>query len=139
MPDPRSATRIRLTLLVLAIAGLGTVAHTASSPLVSKGAALLCFFLLIAAYFFPGKTPSGTVDDDSEDYDADGSQSWAARIAWAAWMSIAAMACFAIAQLAEALNPGLKLSFRALGVVSLIVAAYKLFFGRRGRNTDIDI
>ena len=138
MPDPRRTTLIRLTFAACAVAIFATVAEVASSSAVRKSAVVLCFVTLAVAYFLPGK-PSSAAGDSNFDDDSNDRQSLLARLAWAAWMSIAAAACFAISQLAEALTPALQLPFRVLGSGLLIVAAYKLFFGRRGKNTDIDL
>ena len=139
MPDPRRATRARLTFLLCAMAVLATVAEVASTPLIRKLAVVGCFVLLAGICLLPGKSSSVAVDSTSDNEDPDGRQSLLARLGWAVWMSIAAAACFGIGQLAGALLPPLQLPFRILGVVLLVVAAYKLVFGRRSNNTDIDI
>ena len=139
MPDPRRTTLIRLTFAACAVAIFATVAKVASSSPVRKSAVVLCFVTLAVAYFLPGKPSSAAGDSVSDDDDSNDRQSLPARLAWAAWMSIAAAACFAISQLAGALTPALQMPFRVLGAGLLIVAAYKLFFGRRGKNTDLDL
>ena len=139
MPDLHRTTRRRLALIICAMAILATVAEAASNPIIRKGAILLCFALLLPLFFLPGKRPSTAVEDVADDDANNGRQSLPARLAWAAWMSVAAAACFAIAQLAGALTPAFQLPFRGLGAVLLIVAAYKLFFGRRNGNSDIDL
>jgi hypothetical protein len=139
MPSTSRTTRTAI-LLVIAIAILATLAKAAEDPRISKSAAFLCFALLaVLLFILPTKRSVGPVDNiDGGDEDS-GRQSLTARLGWAVWMSLSATACFGGAQLAGTMLPPLALPLRAVGVVLLIVAAYKLFFGRRGKNIDLDL
>ena len=100
----------------------------------------MCFVLIAAVLLtFRAKPSAEPADTADEDDGNGGRQSLPARLAWAGWMSLSAAACFGLAQLTGALLPPLALPLRGAGVVLLAFAAYKLLFGRRGQNNDIDL
>ena len=135
MRDPRRERPGKFALAAAAV--FAVLAKVADASAVSKSAVVLCFVSLAAAYFLlPNRSAAAELTSDD---DPGGRQSLPSRIAWAVWLSLAAGACFGIAQLAGALTPALQLPFRVVGAVLLMVAAYKLFFGRRGNNMDVDL
>ena len=141
MASRRTASSIKGILAGVALFVLSIVEETARNPVVRKGAMFACFAIIGAVLFVAWRARSNPrVDDDgdADDDDVDERASPTARFVWALVLSAAAIASFVFAEIFHAIMPPLQTPLRYVGALLLIVAAYKLFFGRKSRGRDVD-